>query len=128
MQPPGIPVIIEWRNQTYLGSFQEIAPEFSREIILLNKFPQPISEDFKNAILAFDKNRLCLEAEPRFDLQAGTFLLKKSGERLMSLTTDQEEFLQRESLEVTEETTGQTITVFRPQESADPKSKGTSTD
>lgn len=127
-KPPGIPVFIGWRNHTYIGSFQEIVPEFTREIILLNKSPQPISEDFKNAVLAFDKNRLCLEAEPTFDLQARIILLRRSGERLMSLTKDQEEFLQREGLEVTEEATGQTITVFSPQESPGPISKGTNTD
>ncbi len=127
-QPPGIPVFIEWRGHTYIGSFQEIAPEFSREIILLNKSPQPVSEDFKSALLAFDKDRPCLQAEPTFDLQARILLLRRCGERLQRLTRDQEEFLQREGLEVTEQTTGETITVFSPQELADPTSPGAGPD
>lgn len=116
-RPPGIPTFIEWKNNTYVGSFQEIAPEYTAEIILLNKSPQPVSEDFKSAILTFDKNRPCLRAEPTFDLRASMLLLRRSGDRLLRLTRDQEDFLQREGVEVVEETTGETITVFRPQES-----------
>ncbi len=51
-QPPGTPVFVSWRDQTYVGSIQEIAPDSSREIILFNKSPQPVSEEFRQAILA----------------------------------------------------------------------------
>lgn len=125
-EPPGIPAFIEWRDQTYVASIQEIAPEYSTEIVLLNKSPQPISEEFKNAILALDKNRLRLKAEPMFDLRARIHILRRSGERLMGLTEDQQEFLQREGVEVSEETSGETITAFSPKYYADPDYKGTS--
>ncbi len=46
----------------------------------------------------------------------------------MGLTEDQQEFLQREGVEVTEETTGQTITAFSSKYYADPDYKGTSED
>ena len=126
-KPPGIPAFIEWRDNTYVGSFQEIAPEYSAEIILLNKSLQPVSEEFKSAILTFDKNRPCLRAEPTFDLRASMLLLRRSGDRLMKLTRDQEDFLQTEGVEITEETTGETVTVFAPQEPADPRSQHTGT-
>ncbi|MCZ6549941.1 MAG: hypothetical protein ACE10F_04210 [Candidatus Methylomirabilales bacterium] len=125
-KPPGIPAFIEWRDQTYVGSIQEIAPEYSREIVLLNKPPQPISEEFRDAVLALDKNRLRLNAEAMFDLRARIHILRRSGERLMGLTEDQQEFLQSEGVEITEETTGETITAFSPKYYADPDYKGTS--
>lgn len=125
-QPPGIPAFIDWRDHTYVGSIQEIAPEYSSEIVLLNKSPQPVSEEFKNAVLALDKNRLRLNAEPMFDLQARIHILGRSGERLMGLTEDQQEYLKREGVEVTEATTGQTMTAFSPKYYADPDYKGTS--
>lgn len=124
--PPGTPAFVEWRDQAYVASIQEIAPDYSTEIVLLNKSPQPVSEEFKNAILALDKNRLCLKAEPMFDLQARIHILRRSGNRLMGLTEDQQEFLQREGVEVTEETSGETITAFNPKYYADPDYKGTS--
>jgi len=125
-QPPGIPAFIDWRDHTYVGSIQEIAPEYSSKIVLLNKSPQPVSEEFKNAVLALDKNRLRLNAEPMFDLQARIHILGRSGERLMGLTEDQQEYLKREGVEVTEATTGQTMTAFSPKYYADPDYKGTS--
>ncbi|MFQ5850876.1 MAG: hypothetical protein ACE5JU_09845 [Candidatus Binatia bacterium] len=125
-KPAGIPAFIEWRDDTYVGSIQEIAPEYSREIVLLNKSPQPISEEFKNAILALDKNRLQLKAEPMFDLRARIHILRRPEERLMGLTEDQQEYLQKEGVEVTEDTTGETITAFNPKYYADPEYKGTS--
>ncbi len=125
-KPPGVPAFVDWRDQTYVGSIQEIAPEYSTEIVLLNKSPQPISEEFKNAVLALDKSRLRLKAEPMFDLQAGIHILRRSEEKLMGLTEDQQEFLQKEGVEVTEETTGQTTTAFSPKYYADPDYKGAS--
>ena len=125
-QPPGIPVFIDWRDQTYVGSIQEIAPDYSREIVLLNKSPQPVSDEFTNAVLALDKNRLRLQVEPMFDLRARIHILKRSGERLMGLTEDQQEFLHKEGVEVIEETTGETMTAFSPKYYADPEYKGTS--
>jgi len=125
-QPPGIPAFIEWRDQTYVGSIQEIAPEFSREIVLLNKSPQPASQEFKAAVLAMDKGRLRLQAEPMFDLRARIHILRRAGDRLLRLTDEQQEYLQREGVEVTEETTGQSFTAFSPKYYADPDHKGTS--
>jgi len=125
-QPPGIPAFIEWRDQTYVGSIQEIAPEFSREIVLLNKSPQPVSGEFKTAVLALDKGRLRLQAEPMFDLRARIHILRRAGDHLLGLTEEQQEHLQREGVEVTEETTGQGFTAFSPKYYADPDYKGTS--
>lgn len=125
-QPPGIPAFIDWKDQTYVGSIQEIAPDYSREIVLLNKSPQPVSNEFKSAVLALDKNRLHLKAEPMFDLRARIHILRRFGERLMGLTEDQQEFLQGEGVQVTEATTGETITAFSPKYYADPDYKGTS--
>lgn len=124
-KPPGIPAFIDWRDHTYVGSIQEIAPDYSREIVLLNKSPQPVSDEFTNAVLALDKSRLRLQAEPMFDLRARIHILRRSGERLMGLTEDQQEFLHKEGLEVTEETTGETFTAFSPKYYADPDYKGT---
>lgn len=126
MQPAGIPTFIDWRDHTYVGSLQEIAPDYSREIVLLNKSPQPVSDEFTNAVLALDKNRLFLKVEPMFDLRARIHILRRSGKRLMGLTEDQQEFLKSEGVEVTEHTTGQTVTAFSPKYYADPDYKGTS--
>jgi hypothetical protein len=125
-KPPGVPIFIEWRDQTYVGSIQEIAPAFSREIVLLNKSPQPVSEEFKKAVLALDKSRVRLRVEPMFDLRARMHILRRSGDQLMGLTEGQQEYLQREGVEVTEETTGQSFTAFSPKYYADPDYKGTS--
>lgn len=125
-KPPGVPIFVEWRDQTYVASIQEIAPDYSREVVLLNKSPQPVSEEFRSAIMTLDKNRLCLKTEPMFDLRARIHILRRSGEKLVGLTEDQQEFLQREGVEVTEETTGQTTTAFSPKYYADPDYKGTS--
>lgn len=125
-QPPGIPVFVSWRDQTYVGSIQEIAPDYSREIVLLNKSPQPVSEEFRQAILVLDTQRLCLEVEPMFDLRARIHILRRIGNRLMGLTEPQQEYLQKEGVEVTEATTGETFTAFAPKYYADPDYKGTS--
>jgi len=124
--PPGVAAFIEWRDQTYVGSIQEIAPAFSREIVLVNKSPQPVSEEFKKAVLALDKGRVRLRVEPMFDLRARMHILRRSGDQLMGLTEGQQEYLQREGVEVTEETTGQSFTAFSPKYYADPDYKGTS--
>jgi len=125
-EPPGIPAFIDWRDQTYVGSIQEITPDYSREIVLLNKSPQPVSDEFRSAVVALDKNRLSLTVEPMFDLQARIHILRRSDERLMGLTEGQQAFLQNEGVEVTEETTGETMTAFSPKYYADPDYKGTS--
>jgi hypothetical protein len=125
-KPPGIPAFLEWRDQTYVCSVQEIAPEFSREIVLLNTSPEPISEEFKQAILALEKNRLCLKAEPMFDLRANIHILRRSGDRLLGLTESQQEYLQHQGVEITEATTGETTTAFAPKYYADPDYKGAS--
>ncbi|MFQ5989873.1 MAG: hypothetical protein ACE5K9_08160 [Candidatus Methylomirabilales bacterium] len=126
MQPSGIPAFVDWRDHTYVGSIQEIAPDYSSEVVLLNKSPEPVSDEFKNAVLALDKNRLFLKVEPMFDLRARIHILRRSGERLMGLTEDQQEFLKSQGVEVTEQTTGQTVTAFSPKYYADPDYKGTS--
>jgi hypothetical protein len=125
-QPPGSPVFIEWRDQAYVGSIQEIVPEFSREIVLLNKAPQPVSAEFKTAVLALDKGRLRLRVEPLFDLRARIHILRRVGDRLLELTEGQREHLQREGVEVTEVTTGQSFTPFSPTYHVNPDYEETS--
>jgi len=76
--------------------------------------------------LALDKGRVRLRVEPMFDLRARMHILRRSGDQLMGLTEGQQEYLQREGVEVTEETTGQSFTAFSPKYYADPDYKGTS--
>jgi len=93
--PPLIAALIEWKGQTYVGGIQTAAPEYSEEIVLLSKSPQPINEQLRKAIAELDKGRLCLSAEPLLDLEERLHILRRVGNKLQQMTADQIDYVEK---------------------------------
>ena len=92
--PPAIAALIGWRSQTYIGSIQEVASEYSQEIVLLSKSSQPIPEELRKAISELDKDRLHLTAETMLDLEGKLHILRKVGDILQKMTADQLKYME----------------------------------
>jgi len=101
--PPGVAVSVEWKNQPYIGSIQQIAPEFSDEIVLLNKSTNPIPEGLNRAINELDKDRLRLSVDPAVDLEDRLNVLRRVGDQLQYLTADQFRYIERRPISVIED-------------------------
>jgi hypothetical protein len=106
-EPRGVAAFIQWRNNSYVGSVQKIAPEYSDEIVLLSKTSRPIPKQLKEAIAELDQNRLELWAETMIDLEGQYHVLRMVGDRLKQMTADQMQYMRKRGLTVAEENTGE---------------------
>ena len=91
-KPEPIRILVEWRDDTYIGSLQEIAPDFSKEIVLLSKSSNPIPGNLASAIKALDQDRLELQADDSLDLDGRQQVLRKLENRLEHMTPEQTEY------------------------------------
>lgn len=86
-EPAG--VLVVWHGHTYIGSILVISPEFSDEIVALNKSTTAIPTEFEIAIRKLDPGRICLAADDSLDLTGRLHLLRRVENRLTIMTPDQ---------------------------------------
>lgn len=122
--PPTIVALIEWKGQTYVGGIQEVAPEYSKEIVLLSKSSHPIPKELKNAIAELDKDRLSLSAGTMLDLEGRLHVLRRVGDRLQQMTAGQMHYMERQPKTIVEENTGEIITASQPKRYISPEDMG----
>jgi hypothetical protein len=84
---------IYWNDDFYVGSIQEIAPEFSKEIVLLSKSSKHYPRELAKALRKLDSGRLELFANDNLDLKGRQHVVRKIYDKLMYMTTDQIKFM-----------------------------------
>lgn len=124
--PPAIATLIEWRSQTYIGSIQEVASKYSKEIVLLSKSSQPIPEELIKALAELDKGRLNLSAETTLDLEGRLYVLRRVGDILQQMTVDQLDYVERHQIAIIEDNTGDVVTHTQPKRYISPEAMGPS--
>lgn len=85
--------IIKWNDLVYIGSIQEIVPEFSKEIVLLSKSRYILPDKLMNAIRELDKGRLELIADSFLDLIGRQHILRMLDNRLTNMTEEQTKYM-----------------------------------
>jgi len=75
--PPQTSVTLSWRRGLYVGGIQEIAPEYSPEIILLSKSNHQLSELLIESIERLDTERLKLLADDSLELSGRYHILRR---------------------------------------------------
>ncbi|RLI71897.1 hypothetical protein DRO97_09420 [Archaeoglobales archaeon] len=93
-------VILHWRDRIYVGYIKEIAPEFSKEIVLLYKSFNPVEERLIDVVR--DLNNEELYADDSLDLFGRYHLARKLENRLTVLTPEQELYMGKRMLRVYE--------------------------
>ena len=86
-------VMIRWRDNIYIGSIQEIAPEFSHEIVLLSKSSQPLYVGLVEAIRKLDNQRVELDADESLDLDGRQHIVRLLEKRLVRMLSEQTEYM-----------------------------------
>ena len=86
-------VMIRWRDNIYIGSIQEIAPEFSREIVLLSKSSQPLHMSLVEAIRKLDNQRQELDVDESLDLDGRQHIVRLLEKRLVRMLSEQTEYM-----------------------------------
>jgi hypothetical protein len=95
------PVTIYWRGSVYVGHVQEIAPEYSEEIVFLSKSFKPVAQKFVDAIKK-DPDRIDLHADDSLELIGRYHVVRRLGNRLTSLTLEQAKYMSKRMLRVYE--------------------------
>lgn len=91
--PESTGIIVRWKSHVYIGSVQEIVPEFSKEIVLLSKSGYILPDDLINVIKKLDKERLELDADNSLDLIGRQHILRRLGNRLTYMTSEQTKYM-----------------------------------
>lgn len=91
----GTYAFVEWKGQTYVGYVTKLVPEYSEEIVFLEKSLVPIRKELREAALNLDKERLVLLAEDFLDLEHRLNILRKRGDTLTDLTEEQTAYIQK---------------------------------
>lgn len=100
LSPTG--VVVSWRNEQYIGQIQEIAPEYSKEIVDLSKSSRPVESSLVEAIKELDSGRLLLTADNSLDLTDRQHILRRLNNRLTYLTSDQTQYMAGSPIRVVE--------------------------
>jgi|GEM_PF-1366885 hypothetical protein len=124
--PPATAALIYWKSQPYIGGIQEIAPEYSREIVLLSKSSDSIPEGLRKAIAELDRGRLSLSVEPTLDLEGRLHVLRRVGDMLQQMTADQLDYVKGHQIAIIEENTGDIVTPAQPKLYISPEAMGPS--
>lgn len=91
--PTPTSVLVTWNGAVYIGSIQEVAPEFSDEIVLLSKSSCGLHSDLVNMIRKLDKDRLELLADNSLDLNGRKRILRRLGNRLLPMNSEQKKYM-----------------------------------
>lgn len=93
IEPKPPRVMVKWWGRSYTGYIEEIAPDYSREIVLLTKTSHPLPNDLANAIRKLDTGRIDLEADNSLDLNNRCVVMRFTGNRLTSMTPEQTRYV-----------------------------------
>jgi hypothetical protein len=91
--PAPISVLITWKKNFYIGSIQEVASEFSDEIVLLSKSTYKLPDELVVALRKLDDERLELDAEDNLDLEGRQHVLRRLENRLVYMTNEQTKYM-----------------------------------
>lgn len=91
--PKSISANIYWKNDFYIGSIQEIVPEFSKEIVLLSKSSKHYPEELAQTLRRLDMKRPELFADENLDLEGRQHIVRRINDKLMYMTPDQTIFM-----------------------------------
>ena len=92
--PVGIAISLLYKKDHYIGTIQQIALDYSPEIVLLSKSSKPIDPKLHEAILELDENRVQLTADERLDLEGLMHVARRVEYNLTSLTKEQYTYMQ----------------------------------
>ncbi|RLI77358.1 hypothetical protein DRP05_10390 [Archaeoglobales archaeon] len=93
-------VVLHWRNDVYVGYVKEIAPEYSKEIVLVYKSFNPVEERLIDAVRKKDNEEVY--ADDSMNLVGRYHLARKLEDRLTFLTPEQESYMSKRMLRVYE--------------------------
>ena len=93
-------IILHWRDGVYIGYIKEIAPEFSKEIVLIYKSFSPVEERLVDAVRELDSEELY--ADDSMNLAGRYHLARKLEDKLTFLTPEQETYMSKRMLRVYE--------------------------
>jgi hypothetical protein len=106
-RPPGQPILLDWRNEVYLGSLQAIALEYSPEIVLLSKTSKPLPLPLKEAILKQQPSHSQIIANPELNLEDRLHIVRRTKDYLSIMTPDQTAYAQQHIHAIGEINTGE---------------------
>lgn len=86
-------VLVTWNGGVYIGSIQEVAPEFSDEIVVLSKSSCELHSDLVSTIRKLEENRLELVAEDSLDLVGRQHVLRRLEDKLTYMTSEQTKYM-----------------------------------
>ncbi len=92
-RPVGEAMILEWRGDFYIGSVQVIAPKYDPEIVLLSKTSDPITKEFRNAILRLQPERKRLKGKNKLDLVGRCHIARRVGGKIVKMTPEQTQYM-----------------------------------
>ncbi len=93
--PPGSAITLTWREGLYIGSIQQIVPDYDASIYLLSKNVERWSADFVETVTRLDEGRLILSADDSLDLDGRLSVVRREGNTLHELNGQQTEFMER---------------------------------
>lgn len=93
--PEPLGVVLTWGNGQYIGSLQEIALNYSKEIVLLSKSSKPMQTPLVEAIRKLDQSRLEVTADQTLDLVGRQHVLRRLENNLTNMTPEQTEYVAR---------------------------------
>ncbi len=100
--PKPISANIYWKNDFYIGVIQEIVPEFSKEIVLLSKSSMHYPEKLAQALMRLDPGRIILFADSNLDLDGRQHIVRRIGDKIFHMTTEQTMFMMNFPMKVFE--------------------------
>ena len=95
-------VLVEWKNKLYIGSIQQIVPDYSKEIFMLSKSSSPLPDGLVKAIKEQNPDRLYLCADSTLDIPDRQYVLRKLEDRLVALTPEQDQYIAKKKLKIRE--------------------------
>jgi hypothetical protein len=95
-------VLVEWKNKLYIGSIQQIVPDYSKEIFMLSKSSSLLPDGLVKAIKEQNPERLYLHADSTLDLTGRQYVLRKLEDRLVALTPEQDQYVAKKKLRIRE--------------------------
>ena len=100
--PPQTCVTLSWRRGLYVGGIQEIAPEYSPEIVLLSKSDRQLPGLLIESIKRLGTERLELLADDSLDLNGRFHVLRRLENKLVLMTPEQTEYIAKNPPEIDE--------------------------
>lgn len=101
-RPKPISANIYWKNNFYIGSIQEIVPEFSKEIVLLSKSSNHYPEELAQALMILDSGRIKLFVDDNLYIEGRQHVVRRVGDKITYMTTEQTIFMSKYPMEVFE--------------------------